>query len=195
MLKRRKIIVASMVLILTFCTLTPSANAAANGNEYDAVCDHLKTKYHAKKVNIPFMRLARAAVGIVKPAGVKSFKVTIFEGLQFSRDTLHREMQEAMRDSFSTDWSPILRLRSKDGNQVYVNMREDGDNVKILLVSIDKDEAVVVRAKFSPDKFASFIENPKIFGISLDGDSDRVNKTEENDSPGDMDSDKSTGGN
>ncbi|MCB1022916.1 MAG: hypothetical protein KDB79_00900, partial [Acidobacteria bacterium] len=169
MLKRTRTILVFLALVLTFSTIAPIANAARSGNEFDAVCNHLKTKYHAKKVKIPFMWLARAVVGIVKPAGVKSFRVTIFKELQFSRSTLHREMQAAMRDSFSEDWSPILRVRARDGNQVYMNMREDGDNVRILLVTIDNDEAVVVRAKFSPDKLASFIENPKIFGISLDG--------------------------
>ncbi|MEZ5346654.1 MAG: DUF4252 domain-containing protein [Pyrinomonadaceae bacterium] len=180
MLKREKVVALSMFLVLTLCSAALPASGNTKRNEYDAVCDHLKTKYHAKKVNIPFMWLARAAVGIIKPAGVKSFKVTIFEDLRFSRDTLHREMQEAMRDSFSDEWSPILRVRSRDGNQVYMNMREDGKNVKILLVSIDRDDAVVVRAKFSPDKLAEFIENPKIFGISLDGDSDKSDDSAEN---------------
>ncbi len=192
MVKRRRSILTSLILVMTLVAFMSPARASTNGNEYDAVCDHLRTKYHAKKVNIPFMWFARAMVGIIKPAGVKSFKVTIFENLQFSRDSLHREMQEAMRDSFSDEWSPILRVRSKDGNQVYMNMREDGSNVKILLVSIDNEQAVVVRAKFSPDKLTSFIENPKIFGISLDGDSGQDSRTTENDSRGDTNSDESS---
>ena len=78
-------------------------------------------------------------------------------------------MQQVMSDAFSDEWSPILRVRVKDGNQVYMNMRESGKNVKILMVKIERDEAVVVRAKFNPNKLAKFIENPKIFGVSLDG--------------------------
>ncbi len=158
-----------MLLVLTFAAFAPSAHA--KGNEFDAVCNHLKSRYKAKKVKIPFMWLARAAIGIIRPAGVKNFKVTIFRELNFSKDSLHGEMQRIMSEAFNDDWTPILRVRSRDGNQVYMNMREEGSNVKILLVTFDRDEAVVVRAKFSPEKLAKFIENPKIFGVSLDGNS------------------------
>lgn len=165
---KRPIGILAAAAVLFFCFFASPA-ALAGGNEYDAVCDHLKKQYKAKKVKIPFLWLARAVVGIVRPAGVKSFKVTVFRDLQFSRDTLDEEMRSVMRDSFGSEWSPILRVRSRAGEQVYMNMRESGKNVKILLVTIENREATVIRAKFNPDKLARFIENPKIFGISLNG--------------------------
>src|SRR5262249_507071 len=68
------------------------------------------------------------------------------------------------------DWIPILRVRSRDGEQVYMYMREWRQDVKINLVTIDKEQAVVVRATFNPDKLVEFMNNPKLFGISLADD-------------------------
>ncbi len=164
---------ASATLVLLFLLVVFSAPPVeAKGREYEQIVNHLKTKYKAKKVRIPFMWLARFAVRVVRPAGVKSFNVTLFENLRFSRDSLDREMQDAMRDSLGDEWNPILRVRSRDREQVYMYMREAGENLKIMLVKIDKEEAVVVRATFSPEKLAEFMNDPKILGISL-GDSDR----------------------
>lgn len=160
-----------LALTLLFLVVTFSApQTYAKGNEYKSVVKHLKTKYKAKKVKIPFMWLARFAVKVVRPAGVKSFSVTIFEDLNFSRDTLDAEMQAVMRNSLNAEWSPIFRVRSREGQQAYMYMRESGDDVRIMLVTIDKNQAAVIRAKFDPDKLIEFIDNPKILGVSLDDD-------------------------
>ncbi|NNE65113.1 MAG: hypothetical protein HKN33_00990 [Pyrinomonadaceae bacterium] len=172
----------ALVLFSAVSFLAVSAHARG-GNEFDAVCDHLEEEYDAKKVKIPFMWLARFAVGVVRPAGVKAFKVTIYKNLKFTPERLNEEMKTTMRDSFSDEWSPILRVRSEKGEHVYMNIREAGKNVKILLVTIQKDEAVVVRAKFNPDKLASFLENPRIFGISLSERKDKKREVEFEDEP------------
>lgn len=160
----------SLLLIFSFC----SVSIEAKTNEYEAIVKHLKTKYQAKKVEIPLLWLARFAVRVAHPAGVKSFSVTMFENLQVSpAAALDAEMQSAMRNSMGAPWSSILRVRSKaGGSQIYMYMREAGkESVKIMLVTIDGNQAAVVRAKISPDKLAEFIDNPKIFGISLSDDS------------------------
>jgi hypothetical protein len=148
------------------------ANAApvalGKSGEFEAVVNHLKTKYEAKKVSIPFMWLARAAVKLAKPAGVKSFNITLFEGLKFSKESLDKEMRSVMRSSFGPEWSSIMNIRSRDGEQMYMYMREDGKNIRIALVTIDGKDAALIRATFSPEKLAEFINNPKILGFSLD---------------------------
>lgn len=178
MLMKRNLMIALIFSLSLFTFSAPAANA--EGNEYKTVIKHLKTKYRAKKVKIPFMWLARFAVKVVRPAGVQSFSVALFEDLQFSRASLDEEMRNALRNSFGAEWSPILRVRSSEGEQVYAYMREAGKSVELTLVTINKNQAAVVRAKFSPEKFAEFINDPKIFGISLNDD----NRTAKNkDSP------------
>jgi hypothetical protein len=166
MLLKAKIISCLIFCLLLFNFVMP-LQAKAKGNEYKQIVRHLTTKYQAKKVKIPFMWAARFAVRVIRPAGVKSFSVTIFENLKFSRETLDEEMQSALKDTLSGDWSSILRARSGEGEQVYMYMREAGNSVKIMLVTINKNQAAVIRARFNPEKLAEFINDPKIFGISL----------------------------
>lgn len=169
MITIRKKLVLVAVLLAVVSAVPTAAAKPVRGNEYDAVCDFLEDKFEAKKVKVPFMWLARAAIGIVRPAGVKAFKVTIYRNLKFSEEGPDGGMRSVMREAFDQEWTPVLRVIKKDGEQIYMNMREYKDNVKVLLVSINRDEAVVVRARFNPDKLAEFIDNPEIFGIELDG--------------------------
>jgi hypothetical protein len=183
----KKIFLVTALSIMALNLLAPAAAEAKGGDEYSKVVYHLKTKYKAKKVRVPFMFLARWAVGVVRPAGIKSFNITLFEKLQFSRATLDEEMNAAMKDSLGPEWSPILRVRSHEGQQVYVNMRESGNNVRLMMVAIDKEGAAIIRATFSPKGLAGFINNPKVFGISLkDGD---AKKGEEGKPDADKDND------
>ena len=64
---------------------------------------------------------------IVRPAGVKSFNVTLYENLTFSKATLDAEMQAAMKDLLGPEWSPIVRVRSREGQQVYMYMHDEGE--------------------------------------------------------------------
>ena len=163
-----------VILVAVIFTLLLSFNATVTAayppKEYEAVVKHLKTRYKAKKVNLLFMWLARAAVNIAKPAGVKSFSLTVFQDLKFSAKTIDSEMQGIMKHAYGPEWSPIFHVRSREGQQAYLYMREAGVNVKLVLVTIDKENAAVIRATFSPDRLADFINDPKVFGISLNDD-------------------------
>lgn len=170
-MRKEKYVLASVLFFLAMAFAAAPVEAK-KPSEYEQIVSHFKTKYRAKKVKIPFMWFARFAVSVVRPAGVKSFSVTLFEDLKFSRETLDGEMQEALSRSFSSEWSPVFRVRSRDGQQAYMYMRESGSNIRLTLVTIDKQQAAIVRATFSPEKLVEFTNDPKIFGISL-GDQDR----------------------
>ena len=158
------------IVVISFLLSLNSITSAHPVTEYDAVVSHLKTQYKAKKVNLFVMWMARAAVSLIKPAGVKSFSLTVFQDLKFSSETVDAEMQAAMRRAYGPEWSSIFHVRSRTGEQAYMYMKDEGQNVKIVLVTIEKEQAAIIRATFSPDKLIEFINNPQILGIHLGDD-------------------------
>lgn len=168
MFLRKNLLIA--VFLLLFSASFAATEMIAKPSEYDKIVKHLKTNYRAKKVSIPFMWLAKFAVRVVRPAGVKSFNVTLFQDLHFSSDTLDMEMRNALENSFGPEWSAVFRVRSRAGQNAYMYLREDGKNIKVTVVTVEKTQAAVIRATFSPEKLAEFINEPSILGIPLNDD-------------------------
>lgn len=169
MTKQRNTIIHTLVALIITATLIASVpqTARADDPEFDAITKHLKLHYNAKRISIPFLGLAKFFVRIVRPAGVKSFKVAIFEDLKFTAGERDTELSAVMRGALDPEWQPLIRTRSRDGEQVYVYAREAGENIKLMVVTIDRTDAVVARVKISPTKLREFLNNPKILGISV----------------------------
>jgi len=169
MTKHRKLFIHTLVALVITATLlaaTPQA-VKADDPEFDAITKHLKLFYQARRVSIPFLGLANFFVRVVRPAGVKSFKVAIFEDLNFTPGKTDAELGEIMRTALSPEWHSLVRIRSRDGEQTYIYAREAGENIKLMVVTIDRSDAVVARVKVSPKRLSEFLNNPKILGISV----------------------------
>jgi hypothetical protein len=169
MTKHRKLFrltLVAFVITATMLSVAPQAVRAGDA-EFDAITNHIKQLFNGKRVSIPFLGLAKFFVKIVRPAGVKSFKVAIFEDLNFTPGNMDSELGLVMRNALSAEWQPLVRTRSRDGEQVYVYAREAGENIKLMVVTIDRTDAVVARVKVSPQKLSEFLNNPKILGISV----------------------------
>jgi hypothetical protein len=91
-------------------------------------------------------------------------------------------MQAAMRRSYGPEWSAIFHVRSRTGEQAYMYMKSDDQNVKVVLVTIEKEQAAIIRATFSPDKLIEFINNPQILGIKLNDDKPAAEPAKNSDS-------------
>lgn len=169
MTSHRKLLIHSLVaFVIVAATLSAGSQVAlADDPEFDAITQHLKLHYNAKRISIPFMGLARFFVRIVKPAGVQSVKVAIFEDLNSKAGASDLELRDVMRNALSPEWQSLARVRSRDGEQIYVYGRNDGKSMKLMVVTIDRTDAVVARVKIDPKKLSEFLNNPKILGISI----------------------------
>ena len=160
---RARAYAVSTALLLAFVLYAP---ATARADDFDAVVKNVRAACGGKKVRIPFLGLAGFATRLVRPAGVKSFKLAVFEDLTRAGDV--SGLGAAIVQSLGPGWRPLVRVRSGRGaGQTHVYLREAGDNLKLMIVTLDGRQATVIRAKVSPEALAKFARDPKILGVSL----------------------------
>src|SRR5262249_16281635 len=169
---------ASLLAIMIAPLVWPSFIAQAKGKGFKGVVKHIETNYRAKKTRIPMLGFANFAVKLIRPAGVKGFKLAVFEDQDFSLLPGAASFDTVMRESYDKDWQPLVQINSKrDGNShTFIYVKSSGKDVQFALAALENREAVVLEVKFNPDAAARFLENPKIMGISL-GKSIRGNNT------------------
>jgi hypothetical protein len=167
MTTRTKALPLGLVAVI-FISLA-ATRVSAGDHSFSSVVSHIKSNYRAKQQGFfGAMMLARFAVKVVRPAGVKNFKVAYLKHLDFSDRPGRTEFQAAARSVISSEWQPLVQYNSMKQNQyTHVYYTQEKDHVKVLVVTLQKDEAVIVQAKFSPDKLSKFIDDPKVIGISL----------------------------
>ncbi len=167
MIQRRTRLIPILLLSVALLLAVP-LTAAAKGGEFESVVKHIKTRYKAKRKGMPLLGLARFAVRIVRPAGVKSFQLAIFEDQDFSDATEDADLGRAVRGALDPSWQPIVRVISKpDKEQTHIYAKGSGKSIKLLVVNIEPREAVVVQVKVNPRTFAKWMKDPEIMGISL----------------------------
>jgi VWFA-related protein len=165
MFVRRAALFAIMIALL----VSPSFFALAKGKGFKDVVKHIETNYGAKKVRIPLLGLANFAIKLIRPAGVKGFKLAVFEDQNFSAREGAASFDAVMREAYNKDWRPMVQVSSKrnGASHTFIYVKSSGKDVQFALAVLEDREAVVLEVKFNPDAAARFLENPKIMGVSL----------------------------
>jgi VWFA-related protein len=179
MIRRRNSLRTIILLAASFALLpAPASDALAKGKGFKDVVKHIEKQYGAKKTRIPMLGLANFVVKVIRPAGVKGFKLAVFEDQNFLSQMNGAPFDAVMRQAYGKDWAPLVQINSKrDGARTFIYAKSSRKDVHFALATIEEREAVVLEVKFNPDAAAKFLENPKIMGISL-GDSIRGNKAD-----------------
>ncbi|HXG95148.1 MAG TPA: hypothetical protein VNN73_22620 [Blastocatellia bacterium] len=189
MTTRRRLLPHALIIAVTLALA--AATARADDKSYSAVINHMKKNYRAKQQGFfGIMMLARLAVKLIKPAGVKNFKVAMLRDLDYSNGPAptESEFHRAIRGNVNSTWEPLVQYSAPRERQwSYVYSTREKDDIKLLIVAVQRSEAFVVQFKFSPEKLVAFMNDPKIMGISLKGDDRRSNNqpatVEANDEP------------
>ena len=175
---KRPLVRLSITVVLL--TLVPVV-AVAGDESFSSVVKHIKSNYHAKQQGFfGAMMIARFAVKVIKPAGVKNFKLVLLKDLDYSDAPNPKagQFHSFIKDKIDPCWTPLLQYSSPREKQwTYAFITRENEDVKVLVVTLQEQNAVVLQTKFSPAKLVEFMNNPQIMGISLNNDNrskDRV---------------------
>jgi len=160
-MKRNKgqfLIVAVMVL----AGLALPAQAAAD-DDFGRIVHHIEANYHVHRQHRWVMGLAGFTVKFWHVAGVKSLKGAIFENQPFVNAASDTRFDEVVRAAMDSGWQPLVQSWDRHtGERTYVYAQEvaskKGSDMKLLVVNLESNEAVVLQVKVDPEKLDEFIE-------------------------------------
>lgn len=154
---------ATAALLITL-TVTP---AFGGDKSLSSVVKFLRSNYRAQKQSLyggGF--LARIAVKVIRPAGVKGLRFTILRELRVP-ESAAPQFSEFLDRSVNPKWRPMVRQFSRGGEWTWIYAQPDGKDIKLLIISRQRRDAVVAEARIDPAKLNAFIDNPRILGIPV----------------------------
>ncbi|MEW6128050.1 MAG: hypothetical protein AB1757_13500 [Acidobacteriota bacterium] len=170
------------IIVLSLVNVNTLADDKPDDKSYSTFVKYLKSNYKARGQSaFGMITFARFLVKVIKPAGVKNFKVSMLRDLQFTTTKVDDNLGNFIRKNVHQDWNPLAQVVSLKNNQyVYVYSMTEKQDVKFLMVAVQNQEAFVVQFKFDTELLAKFLEKPEILGISLTGDDNKNRQANNN---------------
>jgi hypothetical protein len=144
-------------LLLILCGLFSLADTMY-ADDFGRIVRHIEAQYHVHRNYRLLMAFAGVVVKCTHIGGVKVFKAAIFEDQHLSGTELDNRLDELVQRAGSSGWQPLVRSFSRRGGEhTYIYAQASGNDMKLLLVSVEPDEAVVMLMKIDPVKLSDFI--------------------------------------
>lgn len=136
----RRLVAAAVALCLTLPVYA----------DFGAVARAIDAQRGVSRVWIPFLGVARAAVWLVRPQGVKDFQLAVFRGAE---NIDARRLQRIMTSSAGKGFAPLVQAwsrRSGEWSFIYARPDDDARRVELMILAHDDEETVLVRVNVDP---------------------------------------------
>lgn len=145
----------AVAIALVFLT---SAVASAGDRDVKTVTAAIEKQYGVKHKGLPL--IARIAM---KPAlwgsGVK-MDLAMFENMPALAGH-DLEVDTLLKSTLGPDWTRFVRVESrKTGERNVIYVHTVGDKLEMMIVSIEPDEAVVLKMRIKPEDMQKWIDEP-----------------------------------
>jgi hypothetical protein len=167
--------IATWILVIAMVVTTANA-VQAKGDDFNSVVKMIEQFYRVKHVGIPFlakagMKVATTAARIKggqarRIAEAGSIKLAVFEDQDFNGDFM--KFRASLNEALNATWMPLVQtLSPPDEEQVYIFLRDSGEKVHVLVITIEQRDATVVQATLSPKNLALLLKDPEGTGKSI----------------------------
>jgi hypothetical protein len=162
MTKTNLLLCAVLVLCATTAFASDSAvkndSASKNDATFKNVVRHIESHYHAHRSHGFLMGFAGLMVKCTQFSGVKDMKTAIFEDQNFSDTGSDTRFEEVVRGGLDHGWQPLVQSYSRrSGEHSYIYAQYAGKDMKLLLVTLENSEAVVMQLRIDPDRLSEFV--------------------------------------
>lgn len=130
----------------------------AADRDFDLIVSRLQTQSGKSPMGTGFLGfMARC----FSPKGVSGLKMAIFEDIDTKRMPLGNDFDAFVGQTVGAGREPMVRIRSKNGERVYVFMEPKGSKAELLMVTADGQDAVVMKMKIDPKRMQEWMANPE----------------------------------
>ena len=144
-----------MPLRLSLCLLAaalasgPSLPAASGEDfDFDRLVSSVERHYGKRRLHIPFMGVASFLSGAARPLGASGVKLAVIEDV---------DRAEAFAPTLPHSWRPVIRIVKEGREETAIFGRDEGKSIKLLLLTQDGGQAVVMQCRMHPSKFLEFL--------------------------------------
>ena len=159
------------IALLLLCT-----PAEAAGDDFNSVVKMIEQFYRVKHEGVPFlakagMKVATTAARIKggeakRIAEAGSIKLAVFEDQAFNGD--FAKFRASLNEALNATWMPLIQtLSPQDQEQVYIFLRDSGEKINVLVITIEQRDATVVQVTLSPKNLALLLKDPEGTGKSI----------------------------
>ncbi|MGO8787408.1 MAG: hypothetical protein ACLQVL_08500 [Terriglobia bacterium] len=158
-MKTRSNLLVRATVIVVLLQLLP-ATAAAGDQEFHLLVDRVSSYY--QKRPMPFMGLLSFIGNRFTPHGVSHLQMAVFEDVDSSRMPTGNELESFLQGTVGRSYQPFVRVHNNhNGEQTYIYARECGkQNYEMLIVSMERTEAVVIKIQLNPDAMRNWVDEP-----------------------------------
>jgi hypothetical protein len=134
--------------------LAPGARA----DDFGKIVHHIEAEYHVHRNYHFLMSLAGVVVKCSHIGGVKTLKAAIFEDQHLPASEMDGRLDELIERATASGWQPMVKSFSRrSGEHSYIYAQVRGKDLRLLVVSVEPDDAVVLQVSVDPVRLSDFI--------------------------------------
>lgn len=135
---------------------------ARKDNQFEAVVKAIESQYGVHHTGVPFLGLATFCMRVGKVPGGAGLKIAVFENLPNTDIASNGSFQESVEKIIGNDWHAMVRARSRgDGHLTMIYTNPDQQELRLLIVSIDRTHATVVQTKLQKAQIWKWVSQPE----------------------------------